>query len=233
MKQRLLEAGLEEPEILPEVLPFLSTAAGAEARIKELYDKEQNNPESQGYWREKVQKWLFYNSKYFLGDLLAQANKITDTEKTGGVEHEEALIGLARVDWQTAEPLLNKLAAGVQIRSGALALTLLYRHAIAERDASAEDRYRDLLKTIAANRAAPGCARDTAIEALSLSEWSGRDQWYLSLFHDDTLVDMTDGHHAYSPLTTLFAEDPDKWIPVMARLVESKEFAVAAAPQIA
>jgi hypothetical protein len=53
-------------------------------------------------------------------------------------------------------------------------------------------------------------ARDTAIVALSLTEWAGRDEWYLSLFKDPTLLSPSDGHYGFDPLTTLFDTDPEK-----------------------
>ncbi len=222
VEQRLLEACLEEPERLP---PFLSLFSGTEttaARLKELYDVKHGD-ESHEYWRDAVQKWLVFNSKYFLADLLALVGKVKDKEKYGSVENGDALSALARVDWETAEPVLNRLVAQGQARTRALALTLLYRHAVEEKNVGDEDRYRSALKVIAEDRNAPAHARNYAIEALSLAEWSGRDEWYLSLFYDETLLDPSDGNYGFSPLTSLFVRDPDKWIPVMSRLVEGKD----------
>jgi hypothetical protein len=79
------------------------------------------------------------------------------------------------------------------------------------------------LQAIATDRNAFAYSRNAAIEVLSLTEWSSRDDWYLSLFQDETLVSLHDHNHLFSPLTTLFLKNPDKWIPVMSKLVESKD----------
>jgi hypothetical protein len=136
------------------------------------------------------------------------------------------LKALAKVDWKSAEPLLQSLSSGDQPRTAAFVLTLLYRHALAAKDTSGEELYRARLRAIAADRTAPARARDMAIDELSLTEWAGRDEWYLSLFADETLLSPSDGSYGFSPLTTLFNRDPDKWIPIMTKLVESKDAAV-------
>lgn len=229
VRQRLLDACVDDPETLARFLPLLSSSEATAAKVKELYDKEQNDQKLDDNWRDKVKKWLLFNSKYFLTDLLALANKVRDDEKGGYVDKDEALVALTKVDWPKAEPLLQSLASSSQRRTATLACVLLYQHAIKGKDSDAEDKYRNILKGIAVDRNAPARARDTAVEALSLSDWSGRDDWYLSLFQDETLIDPTDGSVGFSPLTTLFAHDPEKWIPIMAHMVESKDFVVRSA----
>jgi hypothetical protein len=229
VRQRLLDACVDDLERLPKFLPLFSSSEATAAKVKELFDKGQSNQKLDENWRDKVKKWLVFNSKYFLSDLLALANKVKDDEKGGDVDKEEALVALARVDWSAAEPMLQSLASGSQPRTRALALTILYNQAIKSGDIDSEQKYRDLLRIIASDTNTPAHARDYAIEALSLSEWSGRDDWYLSLFQDETLIDPSDGIYGFSPLTTLFAKDPDKWIPVMAKLVESKDRVVRSA----
>ena len=82
------------------------------------------------------------------------------------------------------------------------------------------------LQAIASDRNAPALARYTAVEELTTTEWAGRDVWYLSLFADETLMRPTEGSVLFTPLTTLSDSDPDRWIPVMTKLVESKDAAV-------
>jgi HEAT repeat protein len=229
VRQRLLDACVEDLETLPQFLSLLSSSEATAAKVKELYDKGQSDQQLDDDWREKVRKWLLFNSKYFATDLLALANKARDDEKGGYVDKEDALVALAKVDWLKAEPLVRSLATSSQRRTATLAFILLYKHAIKEKDSDAEEKYRNLLKSIAGDRNAPAQARDAAIEALSLTDWSGRDDWYLSLFQDETLIGPSDGIYAFSPLTTLFAHDPEKWIPIMAQMVESKDFVVRSA----
>jgi hypothetical protein len=217
-RQRLLAACEGEPERLPRLLNLLPQDSAAAERVKKLYDEALASDHFDEDWRKKVRDWLRFNSKYFLGELLALARKAKD--KDGYVDGEEALMALAKVDWLTAEPLLQNLSSGGP-RTAALATALLYRHAVEAKEESDAATYRQRLKTIAASRGAPARARDTAIEQLSFGDWSGRDEWYLSLLADDTLLEPKDGIYLLSPITTLFDHDPDKWIPVMAKLVDS------------
>lgn len=221
---RLLAAFEEEPERLPVYLKLLNDAPQVAERVKKLYDAAQGDERFEAAWRKGVREWLTYNSTYFLGDLLSAARRAVD--KDGYVDREEAVSALARVDWESAEPLLRSLSGGGQPRTTALALALLHRHASESKDSAGEEHFRSLLKAIASDRNAPAQARDKAVEELSQTEWPGRDDWYLSLFTDPTLLNPTDGSNLFSPLTTLFYADPDKWIPVMAKLVESRDPAV-------
>jgi len=224
--QRLLQACVDDIKLLPALVSVFTYQESTSKRIKQLYDKASADRLLEEDSLGKVKKWLVFNSKFFLDDLFALANKVKDVEKNGDVHNGEALSALARVDWETAEPLVNALAAGNQPRSSALAITFLYKQASSTKDLEDEEKYRSKLKTIASDRNAPAQARDTAIDALSLTEWSGRDDWYLSLLADETLREPSDGYHGFNPLMTLFYRNPDKWIPVMTRLVESKERAV-------
>lgn len=224
VKQQLFAASEAEPERLARLLPLFSDTPEAAERIKRVYDVAQYGEGVDEGWQKRVREWLLFNSKYFLEDLLALAQKAKDNE--GYVENERAVRALARVDWPGAEPLLKGLAGGSQMRVAALSLTLLYRHAQEADDTGDAERYRTQLQAVASDRNAPARARDTAIEALSLTDWPGRDDWYLSLFTDETLFEPRDENYLLSPLTTLFDHEPDKWIPVMTRLVESKDRAV-------
>jgi hypothetical protein len=223
VQRRLLDECSADPELLPRLLPAIPATEANAARVKELYDRAQSEQQLNQSALEAVKKWLVFNSKYFLNELLTMANKTRDNEKYGSVDKEEALVALAQIDWPSAAPLVQSLANGSQPRAAALALSLLYKQAITAKDLSAEEKFRAQLQTIVSDKNAVARARDKAIEVLSLTQWSGRDDWYLSLFQDETLIDLSEGSTGFSPLTTLFATDPEKWIPVMAKLVESKD----------
>ena len=223
VSKRLLEACITEPTVLPQLLDLFSDDDSAESKIKNIYDKEVTDSKLPEEWRDKVRKWLVFNTAYFLDELLAMARKAKDNQKDGDIDKEDALSALAKVSWTTAEPLLRGLLASGQPRSTALALSLFYEHAIDEKDLANEERYRRDLQAIAANRSQPGYARNIAIESLSLSEWSGLDDWYLGLFQDESLLDVSDGEYSLSPFDALFHSDLEKWVPIMARLLESKD----------
>ena len=222
VRERLLAACEAAPERLSRLVSLLPDTTAAADRVKRLYDDAQGSTTLNQDWHQQVREWLTVNSKYFLDDLLAQARKVRDRD--GYVENETALTALAKVDPDTAAPMLQALAVGGQPRTAAVALALLYRHARdVLKDAATEESYRANLQAIAADHNLPADARDTAIEALSLAEWPGRDDWYLALFADETLLKLRDGYQLYNPLMTLFSRDPDQWIPVMTKLVESKD----------
>jgi hypothetical protein len=225
VRQRLVGMCEEQPEILPDLLALFANNAQAIARVKKIYDGASQR--DIGIWSMSltdVRAWLRLNSSYFLDELLVRARAAQDRE--GYVENEEAFRALAKIDWPTAEILLRERANGDQPRLAALALALLYQHAREVKAADDEEQYRTRLQTVVAEHDSPARARATAIDVLSLTDWSGRDEWYLSLFADETLLKPTDGDRNFYPLTTLFKEDPDKWIPVMANLVESKNTVV-------
>ena len=222
VRRRLLDASVDKLEKLVELLPLFEGSENFTEKIKQAFDKETSNPELESQ-RVEIKKWLTYNSKYFIGELLAMANKVEDRDKTGSVENEPALVALAKVDWSMAEPILESLAKTGPQRSSTLALTLLYQHSIEEKNADDELTLRGKLQAIASDRSFPGRARDDAIEALSVSEWAGRDEWYLSLFNDESLIALKDGYYGFSSLSTLFTRDADKWIPVMTKLVAGKD----------
>lgn len=229
VRKRLLDACLEDPLLLPHFLRLLPETEATNKKIKELYDNAQTGEQFDKEWHKNIKDWLLYNSKYYLDELRVMAQKAKDNDKEGEVDRKEALTALARLDWSNAEPLLRGLLAAGQPRSAAVALSLFYRHAIDEKDMSGEERYRRDLITIAANSNQPAYARDAAIHALSESEWSGRDEWYLALFEDPSLLDLGEENFTYSPLSALFDSDVEKWIPVMTRLLESKDINVRSA----
>ena len=216
IRQRLFDLFLDEPVNLVGLLPYL-TSAEAE-KLKTVYDQISNDELNQPY-RDELRKWLVANSKYYVNELLAQANKVKDNPEGGYVDKSTELTNLATVDWPTAEPLIQRLAESNQQRSSTLAISLLYKHALESGNTTAEDKFRTKLQAIAVDRSFPGAARNIAVEALSVTQWSGRDDWYLSLLQDESLMSLHDGSYGFSPLTTIFQNDPDKWIPIMTKLV--------------
>lgn len=229
VRLRLLEKCLGEPIVLALLIHLMPDSEAAATKIKEVYDKLDRADKSNIYAATQIKERLLYNSKFFLDELLTLARNFKENEKDGSLDNAEAVTALAKVSWKHAEPMVRSLASSGRPRSEAFAHTLLYQHAIDENDAAAEERFRNTLKAIASNRTQPAYARDAAIRALSFTEWTGRDEWYLRLFEDETLLHPSDINDAFSPLTILSSSDPDRWIPIMARLMESKDLAVRSA----
>ena len=225
VRQRLFELCLDEPKYFVHFVSLAPQTKAVATKIKEVYDKAELRESERGY----LKNWLVFNSDFFLDDLLELVKNIREDEKRGTIGNLYALNALAKVKWETAEPLLRNLTTGAQPRLGTLAHSLFYQHAIDEKDSATEEQYRKILKTIASNRDLPLYARDLAIKKLSSTEWDGRDEWYLGLFQDETLIPPNDNSRSFSLLLTLCGSNPDKWIPVMSRMVESKDLTLRSA----
>ena len=224
-RRALLLAVRERPEWLPGILRRLPPDVETVETVKALYDLAVASDESSDGWKQGVFRWLMFNSEYFRRELIEAAGRADDHDE-GGVLHELELVSLAERDWATAEPLLTRLVAEAGPRTRTLVSTLRYRRALATGQAAEARRLRSVLAAIGTDVAAPGYARDRALEALLASEWSGRDEWYLSLFADPTLIGLRDGHRLMRPLTGPVRADPERWVPEMVDRVGSEDRAV-------
>ena len=224
VRQRLLEYSEQRPSELDDLLPLLPNDPGAFARVKAIYDK---NSATQGEdWKGSVKSYLEIHGGYFHQELLVEARQVKDDDEMGSPEPHETLERLSTVDWPLAEPLLNQFSAGGPARTALLAKTLLYRHAVSVQDDASAARLRTDLQAVVADRKALGYSRATALKALLDTEWSGRDDWYLSLFHDPTMRNLRDGYQEFRTLVEPVASSPDHWIPIMTRLVSDPDRAM-------
>jgi hypothetical protein len=224
VRQRLLEYSEQKPGELEDLLLLLPNDPGTFGRVKAIYDK---NSATQGEdWKRSVESYLETHGGYFHQELFAEARQVKDDDEMGSPEKHEILERLAIVDWPLAEPLLNKYSAVSQPRTALLAKTLLYRHAASVHDDTSAARMRTELQAVVADRKKLGYCRATALEALLDTEWPGRDNWYLSLFHDPTLRNLRDGYQAFSTLREPVGSAPDHWIPIMTRLVSDPDRSV-------
>jgi hypothetical protein len=224
VSHRLLEFCESQPELLPSLLRLLPRDHEANERIKAIYDKNGAKLGDDG--REQIRKHLELYSNYFHDELLSKAQAAKDDDEGGYVEHSDELERLAAVDWPRAETLLKKLAGSTAPRTALLAQTLVYRHNVTVGDGAAAASLRSQLRNVVRNRKALGYCRDKAAEALLETEWTGRDEWYLSLFRDPTLRELHDGMYLREPLAVPVDRDPDRWIPVMTRMVGDADRAV-------
>lgn len=224
IRERLLEACEHDPLPLTSLLDCLPDNPTTADRIKRIYDAAATNPDVDDDWRSRIRGWLRLNSTYYLGDLIRLANKAKDSE--GGIENEDQLNALAKVDREAALPILRALAHQGEPRTSVLALSWLYRYAVADKDSGNAELYRPQLMQIGADQSAKPIARNAAIEALSETDWIGQDDWYESLFTDESLIEASDGSAPLNPLTILFKRDPDRWIPVLAEWTKSKTRAI-------
>lgn len=217
---RLIEAIKEKPENIPNLLTLLPINEETAAFVKDIYDIQNLNvDESQ---RESIKKWLKFKSPYFSDELFAEALNAKDHKTYKTVGKEEELRALAKVDWERTESLLQKLEADKSNpRTAFYAKRLIYQRAIEKEDAATVEKYRKEFQKIVENKTATGIERDDALEALVRNkEWKNHEDWYLSLFEDETLLELNLGDRTTTnPLDGIVYKNPDKWIPIMTKLV--------------
>lgn len=210
----LLEACEAFPEHAAELAHLVPRTPEANSRLLALLDHLPD--EGEGDPRRLLIRYLGQNSESFRPELIARVRAAHEGE--GYVENEEDVRALARLDWDRAGALLPGMIKPDRPRMTALAVDLQYRHAVqsSSRDALA---LRGSLKAIAVDKSAPAKARDIAIQSLMETNWPGRDEWFISLFHDGTLTSTSDGVFLFNPLEDPVHHDPSRWIPSVAAFV--------------
>jgi hypothetical protein len=222
--RRLLEGCEKEPRYLPHLLRFLPETPEAVARVKKLYDPAAASAKPDDAWTTAVRNWLMRHGPYFRDELIRAARNATF--KSFGLEGKEELVALARLDWARAEPILKEYAAGAERRRAAEARVILFRQALAAGNAGRASELRRQLQAAVADKKLPSYARGLACEGLLAVAWPGRDECYLSLFADETLRELSENSRLMRPLCGPVESDPDRWIPVLAKLVGNKDRAV-------
>ena len=180
VRQRLLEACENRPELLPSLMNWLPENEDTHDRLYKLLNED---PEADEPWKPDLQHWLRSNSSYFRDELIKAALAADDDVHNV----REDLFVLANLDWNAAKPILERLASAGKAVVTPIALTLLYEDSIHEGDSARAESYRALLKAIVENRHAIWGARREAMESLMDSEWSGQREWLISLFADPTI----------------------------------------------
>src|SRR5262249_2167488 len=205
-----------------------------------LYKMTIEEEEDEDNWRFMVRAWLKHNSRYFRDELI----KSVRTADTADPFPHEDVEALAKLDWETARPFIEKFAVSEKPGVWWPALLLLYEHAIEADDATAAEGCRRRLKEIVARNPS---SSQMAIMALMKGDWDGQEEWFISLFTDpfftgekeeepevipQATADLTPGatHEVkggirdetgpgYSFLTGILAENPDKWVPVFVKFI--------------
>src|SRR5215831_3547576 len=162
VRQRLLEACEDLPELFSSLADCLPENADTHDRLYKILNEESEGEES---WKPRLQTWLRRNSAYFRDELIKAARRADDN-----IDDNEDLRALARLDWDAARPILETLALAGKSFVTPVALTLLYEHAAQEGDSSRADGYRALLKATVENRQAIWTARLEALAGLMNSE---------------------------------------------------------------
>src|SRR5262245_42172128 len=185
VRQRLLEACEDRPErfLYPEIFPLMDCLPENSDTHDRLYKLLNEETGGKWPWKHNLQTWLRRNTAYFRDDLIKAARMADDHE----YDANKDLRALARLDWNSARPILETLASEGKAFVTPLALTLLYEHAAQEGDSALTESYRAILKAIVENRQANWNTRVETLASLMNTEWSGQEEWFISLFADPTL----------------------------------------------
>ena len=229
VRQRFLAYAEQQPDKLVFLLEqeLLPDTPDTHARIKAMMDagltsyygqtEEKEVRRHEESWKAKLREWLTLRSQFFLDDLEQKARGVKD--ENGEIIAERDLQALAKLDWERAKLLLDNYAYSPQLRTATRALTLLYEHAVASNSTETAS-LRARLQELVTNQQAPGKARSLACTTLMQSKWDGRDEWFLTLFADDSLRVLEDGGSGTMyPLKKLVQAAPERWVPLLAKLV--------------
>jgi len=242
VRQRLLEACEDRPELFDYLMDCLPENADTHDRLYKLLNEESESKEN---WKLSARDWLRRNSAYFRDELIKGALAVDD-------DSHEDLYALARLDWNKARPILETLASSGKAQVKTVALALFYEHAAQEGDSARTESYRSILKAIVENRQAIWPTRMESLKSLMGSEWSGQEEWFISLFVDPTLSGFREGEISGAAkskdessvkadvakgevvevvgaggavmdtpriLDDVLLRNPDRWIPVISNLV--------------
>jgi hypothetical protein len=228
--ERILEHCEENPEKLPRYLGIFPPKSDIADAIKDIYDKETSKSGQENYEYTRVKEWLKFNSRYYLDDLTKSANEIRDENNYVQNANQHVLRALAKVDWDAALPIVQRLENDLSNPySVILAKWVSYQHARDTGDFATENAYRHDLQKMVENTGATWAQRDLAMDALVIEgDFEGRDEWYLSLLDDETLLKIQD--NGYTGLTTLMNTSPRKqWLEKMIELADSSNLSVRTA----
>lgn len=223
---RLIEAYDDKSSNITNLLKIVPKDKEIIEAIKQLFDTRLAGDNTSDYERERVKTWLMDNSDFFIDEVYAAALKAKDDPEYYGIIYGAQLKSLVRHDWERAAELLGKLERDpTNPRTAAVAKRFFYERALAEKNSADIEKYRGELQKIVENKQAAGGARDIAFDALAQNAaWQGFDDWYVAQFADETLLELRLSSNAIStPLLGVTNKDPDKWIPVLTKLVGNRD----------
>lgn len=230
VRARLVREIAKNPKLLPNYLNVFKRDAKGIDLVKEIYDRESAGGVFAKEELKAIKTWLTYNSPFFSGDLERLASGVADTDEY--VTNQDELLALARVDFDRARPIIDRLNADISLKtSRALAKWAQYRHALDTGSTGDAEGYREELKKFVEDKTALPGMRDLAMDALaSEKEWPGRDEWYYTLLEDETLGELKVNGTVHTGLTTLIQASPDeKYIEKMVELARSDNVTVRSA----
>lgn len=244
VRERILEACENRPWLFGELTHALPETPETYERVYRLLTEEGKEPSDASTWQMPLRHWLKSNSAHYREELVEEVRRLGESNRMDF----SPLLSLARLDWDAAKPLVEAMANGDDPFRGAQAWGILYNQA-QRGDSTQAENLRAQLKAMVVNRQAPVSVRQTAFQSLMSTEWSGQEDWYLSLFADPLLsgVKFVEGKErpkvgpdlagvmkSYDPqsdtegngfniLWLPIQENPAKWLPVAMGLVGNSD----------
>lgn len=222
-KERLLRACEKDPDLIPRLLNLFPTDPDGLKRIKALWDAMPVDADGPSWQQLQMHDWLMYNSDCFRKELIQQA-ETTGYCEDGSVDLAglESLKSLARLDWAAAQPIVFRLEQTQGLVARTMGLSVHYLHEMETGSALAE-RIRPGLCRITEDASAHAWARMQAFNAVLKTPWDGWETWYIERFKDPSLVDLKVDDEYYAILLSPIFEAPEKWIPVLTRMIEDPD----------
>ncbi len=181
VRQRLLDYLENRPWMASSLSGLLPETPDTYDRLYKLLIEEPDDQDRSG-WQYIIRHKLMFNSSYFREELISQASE----QGKQAYADKSALRALVKLDWDAARPFVEELLGNRSQSQSVLAQAMIYEQAAKANDSSLQDSLRAQLKSIVANRMM-GAERETALSSLMETEWSGRDEWFGSLFADASL----------------------------------------------
>ena len=170
-----------------------------------------------------MEEWLLLHSESMWPQLV---EAVEHTEfNWQGTEWRTRLEAFASRDWKRAENTLRRFARGKEPQVAAVALAALYRRACGIGDGPEAARLRETMLRIVEDSRGSAYARDCLCRTLFATEWAGCEPAFARLFSDRTLTPLfeppEEGWGRRCPLEEVARANPEKWIPVVTRLLGS------------
>lgn len=246
VRERILEACENRPWLFGQLTHVLPETAETYDRIHRLLTENGKEQDSGEGWQQPLRHWLKSNSLYYREELVEEVRRLGQSNQMD----LSPVHSLAQLDWDQARPLVEAMTNGADPFRAAQAWGILYDQTRRSGDSAQAEILRSQLQAMVVNRQSPVSVRQTAFQSLMAAEWSGQEEWYLSLFADPLLsgVKLAEGKEyaktgpdfsgSQKPIARQQSDDeggsfnilwlpvqqnPAKWLPVALRLVGSSD----------
>lgn len=221
VNERVLALLPRYPELLGRLVSHLPATEEARDLVAAILAAERLRLDSalSDLDRERVDVWLKLRASKPL-DRLREAVRDARREVTSShVEGDQEMRELLRRRPAEAVVMLERHAAGSDADVVAWARRALLEHALKRGQNARASQLRAALRVTADDPKGAPWARDQAISALMSHDWPGRDEWFISLYNDPTLVELRSGAFVMLVLKYAVQEEPDRLVPLVLPLV--------------